>query len=310
MNMIIMKKILVILLNLSFLALVNTADALNIVDEDVFLHCDDNEVYNISDSTQNFDHIVIADDYIQFNTTAFKCDFDTGVNITINFLNVLVPSGNLTILSFNYTQGDGSSYHEFNISGFQTSQAYWIYTNSSFLIEVISDASVGWVNFTSDIYYGQVDIIQYAFITFSNENPTNESWLFFNTSGFLTSIDVNYSNFDGTVYVNGTFSWFNGSSGDWKQYDMFNITANQTVTSVVNVNFSSINISGWQWKVHAIANDTSVTQQEDYLSKRFYSDTNAEHNPVPLILAIGSMFSICIGLPFFMAKRKKKKMRG
>lgn len=254
--------------------------------------------------SMEFEHIVVADDYVQFNTTTFKCDFDTSVNITLSFLNVIWPYGNLTILSFNYTQGQGNSLHEFNITGFQTRQAYWIYTNNTFLIENISDADEGWVNFTSDIYWGQVDIIQYEYIRFSNVTPSNESWLFFNSSGFLTNLTVNYSNFDGSVYVNGTFSWLNVTLDDWEEYDSFNITANQSVVTVVNWNFSAVQET-YYWRVYAIANDTGVEHQESYVFKTFYIDTVAERSTAAMYGSFGSM--ILIPFVWLLGRRKKKR---
>lgn len=186
-------------------------------DENVFLHCDDNEVYNVSSSLQEFNHVVVDGDFVQFNDTAFRCDFDTNVNVTILYLNVMNPYGNLTVLSFSYEQGEGVSYHNFNISGFLSSQSYYVYTNNTFLVENISDDN-GWVNFTSDILWGRVDVVLFAMIIFGqldgegggsdplyDEVPRNNSYVWFDDGGFNTTINIDYTAFPTAVrYENYT----------------------------------------------------------------------------------------------------------
>lgn len=182
-------------------------------DTDVYLHCDDNETYKV-DTTQPFNHIVVDGDFVQFNNTAFRCDFDEDVNVTLLFLNVLEPYGNLTILSFTYEQGNGVSLHDFNLSGFLTSSSYQVYTNKTLLTEVVSSGVDGWVNFTSDILFGRVDIVWYPLILFSQINgegagrgeiggdylydevPLNNSFHWFNQYGWTTGISVDYTNFN------------------------------------------------------------------------------------------------------------------
>jgi len=129
-----------------------TADVF-IRDEDIFLHCDDNELYNITDML-NFNHIVIADAFVQFNGTGFYNS--NPVNATMLFLRHSLMSfgNNHTLLSYNISE---SSFKIFNISGFSPNRVYQIYTNDTFMENITADAD-GYVNFTVDINDGNVKI--------------------------------------------------------------------------------------------------------------------------------------------------------
>lgn len=68
-----MKKVIVIYSILLLLIVSSFASAQVTLDNNVFLHCDDNEIYQAPGHP--FDTVTAAGDWIQFNNTAFVCDF-------------------------------------------------------------------------------------------------------------------------------------------------------------------------------------------------------------------------------------------
>ena len=281
-------------------------------DEDIFLHCDNNEKYNVSNNLQSFNHIVISDDYTQFNTTAFHCDFDgVTVNTTINFLNIMEAYGNLTILNFSFEQS-GSNFLEWNITNFQNNQVYRIYTNDSYMDDITSDLA-GWLNFTVDIYEGFVEIVQYEYILFLNENPSNNSWVIFNLSGQNTSLAIEYSNFnpasDNHLIIN--LSWWNATSGSWQYYLNTTIDINKTVY-ILNVNFSDVYNNSYLWKCEALANDTGITRTETFGFSVFPYIEEKGAVPIAIYISLISGVILCFGLllkktDLFVGFKRKKK---
>jgi len=178
----------------------------------------------------------------------------------------------------------------------------------------ITTDSIGWLNFTVDIYEGFVEIIQYEYILFLNENPENNSWVIFNLSGHNTSLAIEYSNFnlasDNHLIIN--LSWWNATSGSWQYYLNTTIELNKTVY-MLNVNFSDVYHRNYLWKCEALANDTGITRTGTFGFSVFPYLEEKEVAPlamgVSFIGGVGLCFSLLLKKTNLFAgvKRKKKK---
>lgn len=127
------------------------------------MHCNNNEVYNVSDSLQNFEHIIINNNYVQFNTTGFHIDAPNNINISLEFLNHSNTGVDGEVLRFDANTSSGTVW--FNISGFKKFIFnYSIYRNSTLIDNQTANATgflsfneSGWSNYTfrvdlNDVY--------------------------------------------------------------------------------------------------------------------------------------------------------------
>lgn len=188
-----MKRTIVILAVMFAISLYNSVNAgVYINDEDVYLNCDINEQYNVTPS-MSFSHVIIENDWVQFNTTDFNSTFDNATNITLTFLKeYLLPMGiNVTIVTWNFTK-EGIVGPDFNISGFTVGRTYQIFTNGTHMNNIIADG-FGYLNFQSNVICGEVCI---KFGRFFGEviemKPDDEGALLAFGALFLLAIPIYY----------------------------------------------------------------------------------------------------------------------
>lgn len=147
-----MKKILVVLLSLLFLALVNTAGALDIVDDETYFHVQ-NEIYNVTISMP-FSRITIDVNYITFNDSSFYITSTNPINITFDYIKdtILATSDGTKVMSFYaYTLGGTGV---FQITGFDSSRKYKIRREGVVYATIMSDVA-GVLTFTNTEWSGK-----------------------------------------------------------------------------------------------------------------------------------------------------------